>query len=81
MTKHNGLNHVLLVAALVTSTIGMASTVGVPGAFAVTPEEMQAPRAILTDSSSREQDDPLQAPRAERGRDVAGAVASSVAEF
>ena len=81
MTKHNRLNHVLLVATLVSSTIGLASTVGVLGAFAATPAEMQAPRVILTDSSPREQDDPLQAPRAERGRDVGGAVASSVAEF
>ena len=81
MTKHNGLNHVLLVAALVSSAIGLTSTVGVPGAFAVTPDEMQAPRSILTDSTSREQDDPLQAPRAERGRDGGGAVVSSMAEF
>jgi hypothetical protein len=71
MTKHNGLNHVLLVATLMSSTIGLTSTVGVLGAFGVTPDEMQAPRAILTDSSSREQDDPLQAPRAERGPDAA----------
>jgi hypothetical protein len=81
MTKHSGLNHVLLVATLVSSTIGLTSTVGVLGVFASAPDEIQAPRVILTDSSPREQDDPLQAPRAESGRDVGGADASSVAEF
>ena len=42
----------------------------VVGAFAEGVTEIQAPRVILPDSSIREKDDPLQAPRAEVGRGV-----------
>ncbi len=67
MTKHSGANKVLLIATLVTFTLGLTSTVDVLGAFASAHDDFQAPRVIHSDSSLRD-NDPLQAPRAEVGR-------------
>ena len=66
MTKHSGLNKMLLVTTLASFTLGLASTVGVPGVFGGANEEFQAPRVVHPNSSFHE-NDPIQAPR---GRDV-----------
>jgi hypothetical protein len=62
MKRPSGLNRMLLTTTFVTFTLGLASTVGVPGAFAGADYEFQAPRAADPGPSSLESD-PLQAPR------------------
>ena len=62
MKRPSRLNRMLLTTTFVTLTLGLASTVGVPRAFAAADYEFQAPRAADPGPSPLESD-PLQAPR------------------